>query len=192
MLEIPGTLQVQYRNGRHGPFPDGLLLTEAGNFRVRDKLLETLEEGEYQGVFQVDAIDLYTYKWSGFGYPEVRTSIKAVIADYSFSGYDKDGGFDDVPVYSDPIEEDDEEDEEVAADADVPQPVQEIEPVAETSTSDTQSVMNELLKSDWTIGEPLKIDSTLPRATQRKIRALVKELGYNFDHTDQTWYGGES
>ena len=65
-VSVSGRLNVTYRNGRYGLFPVGTLHCALGTFTVRDQRdnawLETLASGDYDGIFALSAITLYSYQ----------------------------------------------------------------------------------------------------------------------------------
>ena len=77
-VAFTGTLHVKQVQGRFGPFLVGTLYTAIGAFAVRDERLKTLAEGEFEGVFHVAELPLYSYR----AYGEQRTTIRAIIGGY--------------------------------------------------------------------------------------------------------------
>lgn len=77
-IAFAGTLHVKLVQGRFGPFPVGTLYTAIGAFTVRDEWLKSLSEGEFEGIFNVAELSLYSYR----AYGEQRTTIRAIIGGY--------------------------------------------------------------------------------------------------------------
>lgn len=74
-VRIQGTLTVKRINGANGPFCVGSLVSEIGEFRVKDAILEQFEEGAYQGSFWIAHIFPSSYITSGRMVVEVRAKL---------------------------------------------------------------------------------------------------------------------
>ena len=69
-VSVSGRLNVTYRNGRYGLFfffsRSARCICALGTFTVRDQRdnawLETLASGDYDGIFALSAITLYSYQ----------------------------------------------------------------------------------------------------------------------------------
>ena len=48
-MNIDGVLTIRTINGSNGPFNVGRLITDLGEFSVKDTLLEQYKEGRYEG-----------------------------------------------------------------------------------------------------------------------------------------------
>ena len=55
-MNINGVLTIRTIQGRNGAFNVGRLITDLGEFSVKDTLLEQYEEGRYEGNFNVTQI----------------------------------------------------------------------------------------------------------------------------------------
>lgn len=83
-----GSLDIIFRKSINGPFPVGTLHTELGSFACRDKWLETLDSGTYQGDFDITEITLSGYMTKR-PHREQRTFIKAVVSAYYLDSIDE-------------------------------------------------------------------------------------------------------
>ena len=50
-VALTGILEIKQLNGRFGPFPVAWLDSPLGHFRINDSWIETLDPGEYRGIF---------------------------------------------------------------------------------------------------------------------------------------------
>ena len=79
MQLIEGTLYVKSYRGRRGRFNVGRLVTDLGEFVVKDAILEELEEGGYRGSFGVGKLFLSTSTLpSGAAITELRARLDQV------------------------------------------------------------------------------------------------------------------
>lgn len=69
------TLQVKHRHGRYGTFSVADLITDFGQFKVKDALLDQFEEGNYQANVWIDEIYLGYYSAYGRGVNEIRARL---------------------------------------------------------------------------------------------------------------------
>ncbi|MCX9158124.1 DUF3275 family protein [Niveibacterium sp. 24ML] len=83
-VRIQGTLTVKRINGANGPFCVGSLVSEIGEFRVKDAVLEQFEEGAYQGTFWIAQIFPSSYITNG----RMVVEIRAKLADLQIDEHD--------------------------------------------------------------------------------------------------------
>ncbi|WP_404299006.1 DUF3275 family protein [Alicycliphilus denitrificans] len=102
MIKLSGvTLRVKkIRGGRNGFFCIGELLTDIGEFRVVDPLLDQFEDGDYTGTVWVERIFLKQYIYYGKGITEIRATLHDVQLDSAAERPD-----DRMPPEADPAEE---------------------------------------------------------------------------------------
>lgn len=208
MIKLTGiTLRVKtIQQGRYGNFCVADLSTDIGEFKVKDPLLDQFQDGEYTGTVWISEIRLAQYMAWG----KAVTEIRAVLHDLNLDGVSELQP-DDGPSEPDPAEE-------VPPPAPmISKPVQAppisnafangIEAVkerlkgigkktstpskaAETPQSDN-SQLAQLFGEMWQLicdKQPVKFDPTVDRLQLRKQSAAMRELGYEFKATDQTWY----
>lgn len=184
-VSIVGTLRVVYLNGQNGLFPVGTLKSPIGTFTVRDAWLETLENGDYEGIFEVIDLSLYTYRYYG----ELRTAIRAYIGSYTLNDYDTDG---EPEFASESLDEEQPElppttiNTEVAADL---QSKVKDEYDDGDSAGNVERLMN-FYSSDscWQLGDEYVIDSTIGRENICRCKESLLALGYEFNPLTQRWY----
>jgi len=79
MLRTTGTLLVKkISQSRNGPFCVADLITDFGEFKVKDPLLDQFAEGEYRGTIWISEIYLYQYVSFGRGVTELRARLHDV------------------------------------------------------------------------------------------------------------------
>jgi hypothetical protein len=165
MITIPGALTVTTIHGRHGPFNVGKLLTDVGEFTVKERFLDELEEGRYEGQFHVNKIAPHSYTTSGRFVIEVR----AFVEDITLDGVDAL-----KPEERDSIEPQDPintESEETPADLNMPQ------------MDDVKALFAGIDIS----GPEIKLDSSAPRGVMREQIRVLRERGFVLDLKRQTW-----
>lgn len=208
MIKLTGiTLRVKtIHQGRYGNFCVADLSTDIGEFKVKDPLLDQFEDGEYTGTVWISEIRLSQYMAWG----KAVTEIRAVLHDLSLDGVSElkpDNG----PSEPDPAEEVPPPAPMASKPAQAPptssafthgieavkerlkgigkkatQPA----PVIETPRSD-DAQLAQLFGELWLLicdKQPVKFDPTVDRLILRQQTAAVRELGYKFMATDQTWY----
>ena len=83
-IRINGTLLVKKINSRNGPFCIGELVTEIGEFKVKDSLIDQFDEGKYQGKFWISQIYAHSY----FAFGKVIIEIRAKLSDVQIDDED--------------------------------------------------------------------------------------------------------
>ena len=180
-MNINGVLTIRTIQGRNGPFNVGRLITDLGEFSVKDTLLEQYEEGRYEGNFNVTQIFPSSYLAGGRFVVEVRATIKSLNLD----GVD-DLKPEDKEVASEPDPADNQPElTKTATPAHADQP-------AEVSTEsggehDDDGGDEALFDSLWPLGTQVKLDPTVDRLKFRLQRNRLKDLGYTFDPREQIW-----
>lgn len=83
MIKIENTtLRVRkIRQSKNGPFAVGDLLTDIGQFKVKDQLLDAFDEGEYQATVWISEIYLKQYVAFGRGVTELRAQLHDIRVD---------------------------------------------------------------------------------------------------------------
>nr|WP_280858844.1 DUF3275 family protein [Methylocaldum sp. RMAD-M] len=75
VIKLSGTLYIRAIHGRNGTFSVGRLVTEIGEFAVKDTLLDQYDEGRYEGEFGVSRIYPTNYLAGGRLVVEVRATL---------------------------------------------------------------------------------------------------------------------
>ena len=178
-VSVSGRLNVTYRNGRYGPFPVGTLHCALGTFTVRDQRdnawLETLANGDYNGIFAVSAITLYTYQ----AYGELRVCLRAMVEQFELDGYGEESGDTEPESVPDPLEE-----EGVA-----PTFSRDGTPDDESFDEQVQFLRSFLADGDdWQYGDVYHPDTTIGRENLIRCRQILVAFGYQYDMRSQSFY----
>ena len=175
-----GTLSVKAINGSRGRFCVGDLVTDVGEFRIKDTMLDEFESGQYKGRFVVSSIFPATRTWRGNVYVEVRARLDAIHLDEVSETPEPAAEQGSEP---DPIDEPSQQKlaPESPAEAD-----------AKPDSSSTEQAEPELFDSELLRlieqGGPVKLDPNgIDRATFRAQRDALKEMGFRFLPASQQW-----
>jgi hypothetical protein len=201
MIRVPGTLIVNRRNGRNGSFSVGDLVTDVGEFKVKDTALDQYEPGEYKGEFIIKWIEPHSNVWRGRVYIENRASLQDIII---FDAVEDDGAAEASaaamrPPETDPLEEGSGSSERPAvalsssgfeSSPATPDPLPH-QGNAELGSADLTAEQRALLGDELAPlcaqRQRIKLDPTVDREVFRKQRDLLKACGYRFDSTQQEW-----
>lgn len=197
MIALHGTLSVRTIHGRNGDFNVGRLITEIGEFSVKDPELDQYDEGRYDGRFGIEQIYPTSYVAGGRMVMEVRARVGL----WELEDVDQLQPEDETPIQDpDPIEEVVRPDEKPE-----PNPAQEpegvttpeatsVEPTTKAEStqppaeaSDTHQELEGLFGELWPLGAEVKLDPTVDRGRFRQQRDHLKQLGYKFRPLDQVW-----
>ncbi len=157
-MNINGVLSIRIIQGRNGPFNVGRLITDLGEFAVKDTLLEQYEEGRYEGNFNVTQIFPSSYLAGGRFVVEVRATIKSLSLDGvdDLKPEDKE-----VAAELDPADSQPKSTEVVVSDqADQPA---EVNTESEENDPDDDGGDEALFDSLWPLGTQVKLDPTVDR-----------------------------
>jgi Protein of unknown function (DUF3275) len=212
MIRIPGAMTIVRRPGPRGSFSIGELVTDIGEFKVIDAVLDQFEPGRYEGEFVVRRIEPRSNVWRGRVFVETR----AILADLTIhQAQEGEIAQAQMPAESDPAEEEVrhaiKRSRPVTSDAQAPAnsslaPAQN-RPVSELSQVETNTTMPmadaahqtdehanmdaELFGIDiyplFAQRETVKLDPTVDREQFRRQRDRLKEAGYTFNVGTQSW-----
>lgn len=200
MLKLSGILAIRSIKGARGDFNVGRLVTEIGEFAVKDPLIEEYEEGRYEGEFGISGIFPSTYFTNGRTVVEIRARLGSI----ALKGIEQLTDEDTLPVVEhDPIEEvpkpivaeapleiADLEPAvhgaaaEVIPPADAPIPVMSIE---EEIVFRNEQEYRRLFGTLWPLQSKVKLDPTVDRQAFRAQRDALKDLGFKFQPLGQLW-----
>ncbi|MGQ0701401.1 MAG: DUF3275 family protein [Panacagrimonas sp.] len=198
MLKLSGTLAIRSIKGSRGDFNVGRLLTEIGEFAVKDPLIEEYEEGRYEGEFGISGIFPSTYFTNGRTVVEIRARLGSI----ALKGIEQLTDEDALPtVEHDPIEDAvapiiEKSPEVIAA---TPAPTTEDDafpptdaPIPVMSIEEEISFRNEqeyrkLFGTLWPLQSKVKLDPTVDRQAFRAQRDALKDLGFKFQPLGQLW-----
>lgn len=209
-IRVRGTIIITRRSSRNGGFNVGELSTEIGSFEVKDQLIEEYEPGKYAGEFLIAWIGPDSFIWQGKVFVKIRATLEAVFIDQD----EGEAPAPATPPEPDPIEtaataiakaKASAGDEPTptpsttptpaptltrnaagTAGADDPVPALPKPPATSAQSEDGQLFGGELL--DLVLARKvIKLDPTVDRQVFRHQRDRLKELGFVFNATGQTW-----
>ena len=175
-MNIDGVLTIRTIQGRNGPFNVGRLITDLGEFAVKDTLLDQYDEGRYEGNFSITQIFPASYFAAGRFVVEVRATLKNLTLD----------GVDELkPEDTAVAPEPDPMDDQILPVAPKPESSEEVstQPESEVESDDDEVLFGTL----WPLGAQVKLDPTVDRKQFREQRNRLKALGYTFDAIEQIW-----
>ena len=193
MIKVPGTLIVNRREGRNGSFSVGELITQIGEFKVKDTALDQFEPGEYKGDFVIKWIEPITNTWRGRVFVENRATLQDIIIIDALEDDELARKKADAknPPEQDPIEANTNPlpstHKEVHQD---PAPVSSPEPSQNGDVDDESKEERELLGElfeAFANKQTIKLDPTVDREVFRKQRDLLRSREYRFNSTEQVW-----
>ena len=201
-ITVEGTLNIKRIKGANGPFCVGDLLTDIGEFRVKDPILDQFEEGSYAGRYIIQRIFPWSYASNGRLVLEIRARLVDLHVD---SGTER--SLPEAPIEPDPA------DEVSAHTGDPGVGHRELEasnapaiergqgdgaPPASPTTGPDESpdlaLFGDELHTLVAARQPVRLDPTLD--DRRRFRAqrnrLKAGLQYGFVPEEQVWYPEES
>lgn len=191
MISIEGRLMIKIINGRNGPFRVGSLLSDIGEFAVKDKILDQYDEGSYRGLFTISKIFSSTYSTGS----RLVVEVRAVLENISLANVDAIEPEQHESLEQDPLDEEKDENLEVtkpdhsieATDSD-----ELIEPIDSEDEDQNDLTPEELSDKKlfgllWPLQESFKLDPTVSRVTFREQRERLKSLNYKFNPIGQYW-----
>ena len=210
MVNLPGNLYIREVKGRNGGFSVGRLVTDIGEFVLRDPFLERYGEGCYRGEFGIAEIYPASYVAGGRLVVEIRATLASLVlaavevpdeADVGSAGLagqepiaklkdDTDGIIDPKPE-SDPVKPDmatPPEDGQTAATGNTKNghPAQnDIFPPTGDPGGDGADA--DLFGTLWPLGDTVKLDTSVNRPLFRRQKERIKALGYAFQASGQRW-----
>ena len=157
MIHLTGTIAVKTIHGRRGDFNVGRLVTDIGEFNVKEGIKE-FEPGQYTGQFAISRIYPAAYAFAGRYNVEVRATVVTIALTDMATQTDE-------PVEDPPVHEPEPED-------------------AETEVPDEDAT---LFGDLWPLGDVVQIDPTVERPLLRRQASRLKELGYRFQPLGRVW-----
>jgi len=177
-MNIDGVLSIRTIQGRNGPFNVGRLLTDLGEFAVKDTLLDQYDEGRYEGNVSMTQIFPASYFAAGRFVVEVRATLKNLTLD----GVDELKP-EDKAAASEPDPMDDQPSPAVSTVAPSSTDRLEQPPEVEDSVEGDEALFGTL----WPLGTQVRLDPTVDRKRFREQRNRLKALSYTFDAIEQIW-----
>ncbi len=180
MFKISGALSIRTINGRNGDFAVGRLVTEIGEFSVKDTILDQYDEGKYEGEFGISRI----YPAHYIAGNRLIVEVRAVLESVALTGIDNQLDSDPAMVITEPDPVDEVQPKPLA------QPEQHSEPAALDTDTESDGDIDpdvRLFGTLWPLGPSIKLDPTVDRSLFRQQRNRLKELGYSFQAVGQIW-----
>lgn len=199
IIEVLGELSIRTVHGSNGDFKVGRLVSELGNFIVKDAELEQYKDGKYEGKFSIKRIGPYSYYSNERFVIEVRATLDKIVLSgtNALSAKDADAvGLREVDPADEetskpaPIVKSDNPLEDTTQfGADIPTKPKRSKKADSEPAGQPQEADEELFGVVlWPLGDVVKLDSTVDR---RKFKAQIvrlQELGYEFDGDSQDWH----
>ena len=180
---VRATLAVRVIYGVKGEFRIGTLTSPIGTFVLKNQILEQLNEGIYEGVFEIDNIHLVDYDVPGKKIIEQRASLIDMAIDGEEAGI----------VAAD---EPDPDDEPATADKPAPSkkpqivkpPITEpaVSSIAELTPGQREVLGNEVVAQIEADGE-VKLDPSVGRPLLRTQTQIMRQFGYSFNARERVW-----
>lgn len=208
MIKLPGNLHIRSVRGRNGDFSVGRLVTDIGEFVLRDEFLGQYGEGHYQGEFGIAEIFPASYVAGGRMVIEIRATLAslalAAIDDLPGGQAESASLAESAPVSPEAGDESVKTkvtsrrnklgvvkppNDGQPADGEDGQPAQnEIFPPTGDACDDGADA--HLFGALWPLGDTVKLDTSVSRALFRQQKERMKALGYTFQASGQLWVRG--
>ena len=173
-IKLIASLHIKTIDGRFGEFNVGTLLTELGEFTIKDKSIDQLSQGQYSGQFVISRIFPGHYSVGN----RLVVETKAVIDSFTLDQkVEEDEAFVDrhPSLEVDPIE-------------DEQSTVEEASKPAETKSCVSKDAGDQALFGIlWPLGQQVKLDATVDRGLLRNQKKRLETLGYTLDIVTQEW-----
>ena len=194
MLKLSGTLAIRTIHGTRGAFNVGRLLTEIGEFAVKDSLIEEYDEGRYKGEFGIIAITPSTYFAAGRTVVEVRARLGSIALEdiAALAGDDRSPITEPDPIESEPVSTGHASIDIGNAESAVAAFDTAVVTEGSNSPDDAEHALQTLFGSLWPLEARVKLDPTVDRGLFRTQRDRLKELGYRFQPVGQVWERAEA
>lgn len=190
MIALAAKLVIRSITGRNGRFNVGRLITDIGEFTVKDELFEEFDEGTYRGQFNVAQVYPASYVANSRMVVEVRARV------VSFTIDEGEAGAVDEQMEKDPLDEQTPAPALTPADAPAtttaeasvePAPATPAEPVSGADVEGDDAELSALFGTLWPLGDVVQLDPTVGRDKFRNQRDALKERGYRFEPKEQKW-----
>ena len=184
MIKVNGQLKTKVIHGRNGDFTIASLITDIGEFSVKDSTLDQYPEGIYDGEFTIQKIFPYSYSWGG----NIKVEIRAMLESIMINEMDEKAMPDEEEP--DPIYESTPETPKETIPAE-PEAKVETKPKPETTpekvNTQAEEQSTQYSNDSEQLPKQVKLDPTGDRKQFRAERDRLKELGYKFDPKTQFW-----
>lgn len=186
-IRVRGTITIQRKNSSRGAFNVGDLVTEIGEFEVKDSLIEEFEPGKYSGDFLIKFIAPDSYSWRGRVFVKVRATLDEILIDDADESVPSPA----APPEPDPIEQQSQAAVQAAKPAppaiDPPTKPVASQPPASTGATADEALFGKEIYLQVQAQETIKLDPSVDREQFRQQRDRLKAIGYSFDAKSQSW-----
>lgn len=187
-IKTTGTLIVRRRSGRFGAWSEAELKTPEGDFKVKDKVLDQYEEGEYAGEFLIAKFFIKTHTTANRSWSD----LMALVDEFFLDRVEQKP----VPPQEepgDPAEEELTQQPTAATSASehVLAPPTQATPEPEEELDPELRLFGEELYGFVVRQQPVKLDPSIGVVQFRQQRDQLRKLGYVFGSKAKTWYHGE-
>lgn len=190
MVRVEGSLTVLRRNGARGSFSVGDLVTNIGEFKVKDAILDQFEPGEYVGEFIIKWIQPATFTWRGRVSVENRATLADIIV---HTADERDDVREPQPPERDPIDErpvlpQSELNAPSSDNTAAPAPIAAAVALAPDLAEEDLALFGAELHEQFQQRAEVKLDPTLDREWFRKQCNRLRKAGYRPDPKRQVWF----
>ena len=208
MINLPGNLYIREVKGRNGGFSVGRLVTDIGEFVLRDPFLDQYGEGCYQGEFGIAEIFPASYVAGGRLVVEIRATLASLVlaavegpaeAEANSAGLtgqepadpETQGGTGASKPEAGPIKLDtaaSPENGPTGASGNPKNgPTSQNEMFPPMGNPDGDAADTDLFGTLWPLGDTVKLDTSVNRSLFRRQKERIKALGYTFQASGQLW-----
>jgi len=197
LWNVPGQLAIRTISGRNGLFNVGRLVTDIGEFVVKDPELDQYKEGKYDGEFTISKISPSYYSTNG----RLVVEVRALLGGMTLSEVDTLSSDDASQITTHDVDPADEEtmvvnkatshskkakDDADAVSSDKAQASSNQDVPTAPVLQDDETLFG-LLWEDIKAFNTFKLDPTVDRLTFRKQVKRLNDLGFDFDSDKQEW-----
>ena len=205
MINLSGNLYIRSVRGRNGDFSVGRLVTDIGEFVLRDEFLGQYGEGHYQGEFGIAEIYPASYVAGGRMVVEIRATLASLALaamddlpdGQEESSLSVDSGSIDLDAGDETLKPKatsrrkkpgvaNPPNNGQPADSEDGQPAQN-ELFPPTGNAEDDGADARLFGALWPLGDTVKLDTSVSRALFRQQKERMKALGYAFQASGQWW-----
>lgn len=208
MINLPGNLYIREVKGRNGGFSVGRLVTDIGEFVLRDPFLDRYGEGCYRGEFGIAEIYPASYVAGGRMVVEIRATLASLVL-VAVEGPDE-ANVDSAGLAGQPpaAPENGDPTGDPKPEPDPAKPPTAVSPdggqtAATGNTNNGHPAQNDifppagdpggdgadalLFGTLWPLGDTVKLDTSVDRPRFRRQKERIKALGYAFQASGQRW-----
>ncbi len=195
MINLPGNLYIREVKGRNGGFSVGRLVTDIGEFVLRDPSLGQYGEGCYQGEFGIAEIFPASYVAGGRLVVEIRATLASLVL-AAVEGPGEAEAHSAILTGQEPAATETqgvtgaskpEDGPTAATDSMKNRPTSQNEMFPPAGNPGDDEADTQLFGSLWPLGDTVKLDTSVNRSLFRRQKERIKALGYSFQASGQRW-----